>query len=86
MKKREDLLYYERRWIPMTEYEKYDLLDNLNYQLEKIIFSKYENHQGNDLSTFSRYVLMYPGNIKLSGIDLRHAPESVCNRNAWYLW
>ena len=70
----------------MTSYEKYDLLDNLNYQIEKIIFSKYENNQGNDLSTYSRYVLMYPGNIHLSGIDLSHAPESVCNRSIWYLW
>lgn len=70
----------------MTTYEKCDLLDKINYQLEKIIFSKYENNKNHNLSTFSRYVLMYPGNIKLSGIDLRHAPESVCNRSIWYLW
>jgi len=70
----------------MTSYEKLELLDNLNYQLEKIIFSKYENHQGNDLSTFSRYVLMYPGNIYLSGIDLRYAPKDIINESLWYIW
>lgn len=70
----------------MTSNKKYDLLNKINEEIEKIIFSKYENNQDHNMSTYSRYVLMYPGIIYLSGIDLSHASESVCNRNAWYLW